>query len=114
MTTEVAGYSRPHEKGLTLSTATATAGVATITLAAATGVTHVLDRLWFSYSAAPATVLALTIAFEDGATFDIDIADKGVGPLDLGRIYGGEGKSVTVSLAAGAAGVVGKLVLASY
>lgn len=84
---------------------------ATITFAAVAGQSHRLTFLAASYSAAP-TGGRLTVA--DGATtiLDLDLTGAGtagVPALPAGGIQGTANTAMTITLAAGGAGIVGKL-----
>ena len=74
---------------------------------------YVLLVLW-SYSGTP-TGGRLTISGLDPTsdTVDFDITASGPGPITLPPLMGGLGENVVVTLAAGGAGVVGKLTVAS-
>lgn len=98
------------------SSATAAANTAvTTTYAAAAGQRHRLTFLSFSYSAAPA---GARITIQDGAStiLDLDYATTAVAnvPLPPGGLEGSVNTAMTVTLAAGGAGVVGKLNTAKF
>jgi hypothetical protein len=91
--------------------ATAAANTAVVlTYAALTGFQHVIKWLVVSYSATP-TGGNLTI--EDGAgttVFDSHIPTAGPHVVELGEgLMGSEGTALIVTLAAGGAGIVGKV-----
>lgn len=75
--------------------------------AAGGGVSHVLDRVIWSYNATP-TGGSLTIA--DGATIlvAVDITSGGPGFIDVGFL-GTTNTAMTITLASGSTGVTGKL-----
>lgn len=82
---------------------------AVITLAAIADEIHVLDQLWFSYSATP-TAGRLTITIGGVTKLDLDITQSGPGPLPLNRMNGGKpNEAVVITLKAAGSGVVGKL-----
>ena len=88
------------------------ATAAVITLAAAVGTRHVVDKVFGSYSAAP-TGGALTIASTVfGAAVSMVIAITAAGPFDLNfnpPIQGDDNTAITITLASGAGAVVGKV-----
>lgn len=80
----------------------------TITIAAVATEKHVLDWVQWSYSAAGAGSLSITV---DGTTvMQLDITAAGPGSLDLSAapIYGAINEAVVITLAA-VTGAVGKL-----
>lgn len=102
---------RNTESGLKHAVKNDAAGnaAAVITLAAVPGEFHVLDQLWFSYSAAP-TGGRLTIAIGGVTKLDLDVTQSGPGPIPLNRMNGGKAnEEVVITLAAGGSGVTGKL-----
>lgn len=81
---------------------------ATVTFAAAAGKRHIVEFIGWSYSAAP-TGGRLTV--KDGATdvvLDLDVTAAGPGSISP-LIRGALGNAVEVTLAAGGAGISGKL-----
>lgn len=96
-----------HQKYATAQSAPG--GAAVITLTGVADVVHILNQLWFSYSADP-TGGGLTITI-DGVTFlDHDITKGGPGPLPLERMNDGKtGSDVVITLKAGGGSIVGKL-----
>ena len=94
-------------------TQSATNAVTTITLAATPGQRHRLTMLSVSYSATPS---GGNVQVLDGAApiLNLDVAAVGacVVPLPAGGIGGTAGQSMTVTLAAGGSGVVGRVNIA--
>lgn len=89
-------------------TATAANAIATVTIASSTGKRHhVLGLLW-SYSAAP-TGGRLTSTGLEGDEIDMDITAGGPGPILFPPAVGSVSTAVTLALAAGGAGITGKL-----
>lgn len=84
-----------------------------VDLAATSGVSHVLHRIDYSYSAAPSgTVGALTIYVDEVAQFGINIIAGGEGCIDFGEKDGlpfGIGERVRVELGAGGSGIYGNV-----
>jgi len=81
---------------------------AVVTLAARPGFRHYLLLVAWSYNAEP-TNGALTITGLHAGTFAIDITTEGPGPLWLPPAAGLISTAVVVTLAAGGAGVTGKV-----
>ena len=83
---------------------------AVVTLAADPEQVHVLDRLEFSYDGAP-TGGSITVAIGGSTVFQHTITAGGPGQFtfDNAPLYGGLNASMVITLAAGGAGVVGKL-----
>lgn len=85
---------------------------AVITLAAAAGTRHVVDKVFGSYSAAPtggSLTIALTVA---GSAVSLVVAITAAGPFDFDfpvPLQGDENTEITITLAAGSGTVVGKL-----
>jgi hypothetical protein len=82
-------------------------GAATITLAAVASRAHFVHHLQWSYNGSPSGGrLFITVA---GVTkFDVDVTTGGPGGFGL-ELAGGTNEAVVVTLAAGGAGVIGKL-----
>jgi hypothetical protein len=82
-------------------------GAATITLAAVASRSHFVHHLQWSYNGSPsAGRLFIT---SDGVTkFDVDVTTGGPGGFGL-ELIGGVNETVVITLAAGGAGVIGKL-----
>lgn len=106
---------------LTHTYATDTNAAVTVTLAAEEGVLHVLDGVDWSYSGTPSGG-ALTVAVDGTTIMSIDITEGGPGFLTWatensdglhGPLATATGKAMTVTLASGGAGVVGKLTVHS-
>jgi hypothetical protein len=105
----------PGQSPSSPQTATAAANTAvTITLAASGTTTHVVTVLAYSYSASPT---GGQITIKDGATtvFDLDVTStwEVVASMPPGGIKGTAGAAMTVTLAAGGAGITGKLNIAT-
>lgn len=82
---------------------------AVITLAAATGETHVVDQVAWSYDDDP-TGGNLKIEDDTTTIFTVDITSKGPGFIPFeGGIQGTTGNKVVITLAAGGAGIAGKV-----
>lgn len=78
-------------------------------IAAAAGVTHVLDWIAWSYDDTP-TGGKLTVAINAATVFEINIAAAGPGFVEFpGGLYGAANQKMNVTLASGAGAVVGKL-----
>lgn len=86
---------------------------AVVTLAAASGVSHILRRVIWSYNIAPAGGrLVITHTSGSTAIVDVDITEcQMMGSLDLGDVPAPVGEDVVVTLAAGGAGCSGKVTL---
>lgn len=93
---------------VTSATATATNAIATVTISASTGKRHHIIGLLFSYSAAP-TGGRLTSTGLEGDEIDSDITAGGPGPILFPPAVGSVSTTVTLALAAGGAGITGKL-----
>jgi len=107
------GHSRNNEAGQKFATpvASSSGGVTTLTIAAVADEFHILDRLWFSWSGVGALAATGTIIITiDGVeVLNQDVANSGLGPLDLGSMNGGvKNKEVVITLSA-VTGLVGKL-----
>jgi hypothetical protein len=96
----------PQVAAVVAATAGANALVA-ITLVGVAGYRHYLPFLVWSYSGLPTG--RLTISGLDGDDVDFDITAAGAGPVFFPPLAGTIGASVVITLAAGGAGVVGKL-----
>lgn len=81
----------------------------TITLAAVTGARHYIVGFLWSYSDAPIGRISTTGL--DGDQLDFDITTSGPGPVLTPPAVGTLSGAVGVTLAAGGAGVVGKLTI---
>lgn len=99
------GSSFPNVRSVS---ATATNAAATITLGAVSGIKHYILGILFSYSAAP-TGGKLTSTGLNGDQLDIDVTAAGAAPLIAPPAIGASGSAVTITLAAGGSGIVGKL-----
>jgi hypothetical protein len=105
------GRSRNVESGQKHSTATAAGNTdVVLTVPAAEGEIHILDALWFSYSATP-TAGRLTISIGGVTVLDQHVTGAGLGPLPLYRMNSGENQAVVITLYAGGSSVIGKLSL---
>lgn len=80
---------------------------AVITLAATENRRHVVHFVQWSYSAAP-TGGRLTITNDGALVLDVDITAGGPGGFNVYKV-GGVNKEVVITLAAGGAGITGKL-----
>lgn len=87
-----------------------TAAVATIDAIA--GYYHVIDSIFWSYSAAP-TGGRLTITDDGNTVLDLDITEGGPAPLPI-LLSCDVNTEVVVTLAAGGMGVAGKLTVVHY
>lgn len=94
---------------ITRSSTTAAANTAVAkTLAAVTGLRHILHGIQWSYSAAP-TGGKLTVEDAVGTTiFEIDITAGGPNNIDI-TLHGSINTAMVITLAAGGAGITGKL-----
>lgn len=81
---------------------------AVITLAATVDKKHYLPRVVWSYDAVP-TGGRLTITDDGNTVFDISITADGPGVIDLGIESAAVNKALVITLAAGGAGVTGKV-----
>lgn len=81
---------------------------AVITLTGASGVYHAVDMIQWSYDLAP-TAGGITIVSGSTTICAVAITAAGPGFLPFGPICGGEGETVTITLADGGSGVTGKL-----
>ena len=93
------------------SIAQATSGAnapVSVTLAAVAGVRHHVLGVIASYSAEP-TAGRLTSTGLGGDQVDVDLTAPGAAPINFPPVSGANGGSVVFTLAAGGAGVVGKL-----
>ena len=84
---------------------------AVVTLAAETGLCHVVSQVTFSYDGTP-TGGSLTIAHGPGPTtkFSVPVTSGGVGPISFNPpLKFPSGEAVVCTLAAGGSGVSGRL-----
>jgi hypothetical protein len=91
----------------------AAATAATYTIAAVAGHKNSIQKIFYSYSAAP-TGGRLLVESPSGTTiFDTDITAAGPGSVDFGKnpLIGGTNSALIVTLASGAGAVAGKLVV---
>lgn len=112
MAQQLSGHKRNIESGQKFKKATASAGAsATLTIAAEADEIHILDRLWFSWSGvgALAATGTITITVDGDEIFNQDVANSGIGPLELGHMTKGvKNKEVVIVLSA-VTGLVPKL-----
>lgn len=87
---------------------TATNGIASLTFSARLGYRHHLPGIYWSYSGTPTSGNLVTTGLE-GDELDMDITSGGPGPMMTPPLVGARGGTVTVALAAGGPGVIGKL-----
>lgn len=88
---------------------------AVVTYAAVSGKAHGIQKIWYSYDSTPTNG---RIYVEDGSgtvVFDQDIATSGPGFVDFGEdVAGTDNTALIITLAAGGAGVTGKLNIVGY
>jgi len=85
----------------------AAATPAVVTLAATTGVRHIIHNIQWSYSAAP-TGGRLTVVQGSTTILDLDITAAGPGGYNF-TLTGAMSAAIVVTLASGAGAVVGKV-----
>jgi len=103
----IKGEPDPRNKR-TPSTAKADNGAATITLAAESGRTHVLDKLTAGFEAAPAAAKLLTVSIGGTVKFQAYLDDAIPHHFDFDGLHGGENEAMVISLpASGTGGVEG-------
>jgi len=114
MAHSLAGHTRNIEHGQKFVKQAGSSGaITTLTIAAVAEQIHILDRLWFSWSGVGALAATGTIAITINGVevLNQDVANSGLGPLELGRMNGGtaaKNSSVVITLSA-VTGLVGKL-----
>lgn len=95
----------------TTNYATATNAAATVTYSAAgAGISHAIDGIAFSLSANPASAVSLTVTDGSNTIYSTDILAGGAGFIPL-RGRGSANTALTITLAAGGSGVVGKVAI---
>lgn len=102
-------YRTPRPLAQSNTATSAANGAATVTYAATASLSSVISGIAFSYSGAP-TGGRLTISDGANIVFDVDITSAGAGFFPFAApVKGSINTALTVTLAAGGAGVIGKV-----